>query len=158
MGYASSNLIRDEQIVHEASRHWFMFLTPLFGIAVGGAFFLVGIFKDDGSGWKEVWCFFGIVLAAISLIGLLDRFIEYISIVFVVTNLRVIAKSGIIRRVIVEQMIPRIDALSINQGFLGRIFGFGSVGISAGGTTQIFRWIADPVALRRKVQECQSDR
>jgi uncharacterized membrane protein YdbT with pleckstrin-like domain len=154
MGYARSNLIRGEQIVHTASLHWFMFLGPAFWLTAGGVATLV---EAGLNAQGSLLVLGGSVVAAVNTLRLIGRYVDYISTEFVVTNLRVIAKRGFLRRLSVEQMLPKIDALAIDQGIVGRILGFGSVGVSTGGSTQVFPWITDPLGLRRVVQECQSD-
>ena len=154
MGYARSNLIRGEQVVHTASLHWYMFLGPVVWLMAGGVAVLVGVGLTEQGPFLV---FGGIILAAVNAIRLLGRFVRYVSPEFVVTNLRVIAKSGFLSRTTVEQMLPKIDAVAVDQGIMGRMLGFGSVGVSTGGSTQVFPWITDPLQLRRVVQECQSE-
>ena len=43
------------------------------------------------------------------------------------TNKRIIAKSGLIRRNTIELKTNRVESLGVNQGILGRIFNFGSI-------------------------------
>ena len=43
------------------------------------------------------------------------------------TNRRIIAKSGLIRRNTIELKTNRVESLGVNQGILGRIFNFGSI-------------------------------
>ena len=43
------------------------------------------------------------------------------------TNRRIIAKSGLIRRNTIELKTNRVESLEVNQGILGRIFNFGSI-------------------------------
>ncbi|MDR9944480.1 PH domain-containing protein [Enterobacter hormaechei subsp. xiangfangensis] len=51
------------------------------------------------------------------------------------TNQRVIAKVGLIRRNTVELRIEKVESLGINQGILGRIFNNGSIVIKCTGGT-----------------------
>ena len=53
-----------------------------------------------------------------------------------ITNKRVIAKFGFIRRNTVELKLDRIEGLRVNQGIFGRIFNYGSVIVSGTGVTQ----------------------
>ncbi|HDR8786385.1 TPA: PH domain-containing protein, partial [Escherichia coli] len=51
------------------------------------------------------------------------------------TNQRVIAKVGFIRRNTVELRIDKVESLGIHQGILGRIFNYGSIVIKGTGGT-----------------------
>ena len=52
------------------------------------------------------------------------------------TNRRIIAKSGLIRRNTIELKTNRVESLGVNQGILGRIFNFGSIVVKGvGGIT-----------------------
>ncbi len=69
---------------------------------------------------------------------------------FVITNKRVIMKTGVISRNIFEMTIAHIESINVDQSIWGRIFGYGTVIIvGSGGTKESFSDIADPVRFRR---------
>lgn len=73
---------------------------------------------------------------------------------FAITNKRVIIKTGLISRKTVELNLNKIESVNVNQGFLGRILGFGSIQIvGTGGSKEIFLNIIDPLTFRKKFQE-----
>lgn len=73
---------------------------------------------------------------------------------FAITNKRVIIKTGLISRKTVELNLTKIESVNVNQGFLGRILGYGSIQIvGTGGSKEIFLNITDPLTFRRKFQE-----
>lgn len=71
---------------------------------------------------------------------------------FAVTNRRVIMKQGFIRRRTLELMLGKVDSLSVEQGILGRIFGYGSVRVTVATEKQRFDFLANPLEFRRQVQ------
>jgi len=69
-----------------------------------------------------------------------------------ITNKRVIAKFGLIRRNTIEMNLNRIESIAINQGILGRIFDFGSIGVrGTGGGQAPVPFIARPLEFRQQL-------
>ena len=61
-------------------------------------------------------------------------------------------KQGFIRRRTLELMLGKVDSLSVEQGILGRIFGYGSVRVTVATEKQRFDFLANPLEFRRQVQ------
>jgi len=70
-----------------------------------------------------------------------------------VTNKRVILKTGIISRHSDEMKLSSIETVEIEQGVLGRLFGYGSVRVTGKGISDlVFRMIDDPMGVKRKIE------
>jgi uncharacterized membrane protein YdbT with pleckstrin-like domain len=73
---------------------------------------------------------------------------------FVITNKRVIIKTGLISRRTFEMNHSKIESVNVDQGILGRILGYGTIRIvGSGGTKEIFPRINRPLTFRKKFQE-----
>jgi uncharacterized membrane protein YdbT with pleckstrin-like domain len=133
--YIGTSLMPDERVVYRAKLHWIAFVRP--GIlAVGLAPFSFGLSL--------------LILAA----PILDR----IGTELAITNQRVVAKFGVIRRQTVELRLGRVEGLAVDQGILGRLLGYGSVILAGTGTTQTpIHQIADPIAFRQAVYRTQEE-
>ena len=69
---------------------------------------------------------------------------------FVITNKRIIMKTGFISRNVFEMTVAHIESINVDQTILGRIFGYGTVEIvGSGGSRESFSDIADPVSFRK---------
>lgn len=139
MGYIGSTLLPDEQVVYRAKLHWkiywqsFVFL--LIGIALLGLHVIVG----------SIAIFLGLLVS-------LRAFIEYKTSEFGVTTKRVIIKVGFFRRRTLELLLRQVEAVSVEQSVLGRIFGFGSLTLTGtGGVKEVFHNIAAPLEFRRRI-------
>jgi uncharacterized membrane protein YdbT with pleckstrin-like domain len=67
-----------------------------------------------------------------------------------VTNKRVILKKGIISRKTEEMKLKSIETFEINQGILGRIFGFATIKITGRGISDLmFKGIDDPMSVKK---------
>jgi uncharacterized membrane protein YdbT with pleckstrin-like domain len=73
---------------------------------------------------------------------------------FVITNRRIIIKTGIISRNTFEMNLSKIESVNVDQSFFGRIFGYGSMTIiGTGGTRESFHNISKPLEFRKAFQE-----
>lgn len=92
------------------------------------------------------------LLGAVAVIagGIIRRF----AIEVAVSNRRVLMKTGLLSRRSIEVLLPKVESIGINESFLGRILGYGSVIVrGTGGTFETFDKIAHPNELRRQVQQ-----
>lgn len=73
---------------------------------------------------------------------------------FVITNRRIIIKTGIIGRETFEMNLTKIESVNVDQSIMGRILNYGSITIiGSGGTKESFHKIAKPLAFRKAFQE-----
>ena len=69
---------------------------------------------------------------------------------FVITNKRVIMKTGLVSRKIFEMTVSHIESVNVDQTILGRLFSYGTVIIvGSGGTRESFPDIANLIQFRR---------
>ncbi len=73
---------------------------------------------------------------------------------FVITNRRIIIKTGFIARNTFEMNLSKIESVNVDQSVSGRIFNYGSITIiGTGGTKETFNNIAHPLSFRKAFQE-----
>lgn len=71
-----------------------------------------------------------------------------------ITSKRIIRKSGLIVRNTDEIRLSKVESVSVKQGLLGRIFGYGDVIISgSGGNDAVMKGVRDPLVFRRAVDD-----
>ncbi|MDD3405160.1 MAG: PH domain-containing protein [Sphingobacteriia bacterium] len=76
---------------------------------------------------------------------------------FVITNKRVVVKTGIIKRETLELLNNKIEAINVNQGIMGRLFNYGTIIIcGTGGTKSAFPRISNPIEFRKAFQNTLS--
>jgi uncharacterized membrane protein YdbT with pleckstrin-like domain len=137
MSYIEQTLMPGENVVSEATLHWALFIAPalvtLFGLLV---------YAGDG----------GSIVIILGLIWLGWRFLVYQSTELAVTNHRVLAKSGILRRHCIDLQNNKVEGLTYNQGIIGRIFGYGSIFVRGTGIGMVpIPYVAAPEAFKRDV-------
>lgn len=82
--------------------------------------------------------------------------ITYYTSEFVITNKRIMIKTGFISRNTFEMNHSKIESINVHQSILGRIWGYGTIIImGTGSTREPFAAICDPLTFRRKFLEQQ---
>lgn len=142
MGYVESNLQPGEEIKYKAKLHLFLFLQPVVLLLLG--WWLYG--SEAG-----VLHYGGIFLLFIGAVSLVQRIMVKIGSDYVVTNKRVILKTGVVSRKAVDLVLAKCEGLHIKQSVLGRIFNYGTITVTTGGATSSYPFIADPLAFRREI-------
>jgi len=129
MSYIDESLIEGERVVHRARVSWW----SQFGLVLLGVVLLVVV---------------------IGLFFLIAAWINVRSTEIAITNRRIIAKFGFIKRHTVEINLEKVEALRVEQGVLGRMLNYGTLFISGAGTSVApLANIADPLVFRRKFME-----
>jgi uncharacterized membrane protein YdbT with pleckstrin-like domain len=94
----------------------------------------------------------GWVFLFLGLFMLLNVVVKVATTELALTNKRIIAKFGFIRRSTVELRLEKVESISINQGLLGRLLGYGTVVVKGtGGTGTPIPSIKKPLDFRRIV-------
>jgi|SRR5665213_312829 len=146
MSYIDSNLLAGEQVVFRTRLHWLLFLVPVLVCVVvllPAAWFIV----------HSTWSGYAWIPVALAAVILLAAFIKRQSSDFAVTNKRVMMKVGVLSTRSIELLLNKIEAITVNQNFTGRIFGYGDIVVTgSGGTREAFSHIEGPLEFRRAVQ------
>jgi uncharacterized membrane protein YdbT with pleckstrin-like domain len=146
MSYIDGNLVAGEQVVYRTRLHWLLFITPVLFTAI--VLLPIAWYLANGSWSRYTW-----IPLAVGLLLLLTTFIKRQSSDFAVTNKRVMMKVGVFSTRSIELVLNKIEAIAVNQSFIGRIFGYGDIVITgSGGTKEAFSHIQGPLAFRRAVQ------
>lgn len=158
MSYIDKNLVPGETLAYKTGCHWIVMFLPVVGGAVlgfvGFAFFAGGWMATRSGGRYEgamVWGALAL-LGALALIvgGVIRRAATEVG----VSNKRVLIKTGLLSRRSVEVLLPKVESIGVDESFLGRILGYGSVIVrGTGGTFETFDRIAHPKELQRQVQQ-----
>ena len=133
MSYIDDSLIEGERLLHRARMSW----------------------------WSQTGLLIlGVVLLAAFGLGLLFigwAWINIKSTEIAITNRRIIAKFGFVKRSTVEINLDKVEALRVEQGVMGRFLNYGTLFMSGAGTSVApMKDIADPLVFRRKFMEASN--
>ena len=142
MSYIQNNLQAGEEIKYKADIHWYIFVYPAILLLLGA------FFSSAQTGFIY---YIGLLLLLLGLFQLIKRVLLKMGAEYVVTNKKVILKSGILSRDALELILSKCEGLRINQSVMGRILGFGSIVVTTGGATNIFKFIANPMRFRNEI-------
>ncbi len=146
MSYIDRNLIAGERIVYRTRLHWLVLLPPLLIILV--VLLPLCWYLAQGENRSLAW-----IPLLLAVLILLPAIIKRRSSDFAVTNKRVMMKSGVFTTHSVELLLNKIEAIGVDQSFIGRLFGYGNIVVTgSGGTHEAFSNIQGPLEFRRAVQ------
>lgn len=146
MGYVEDHLMPDETIIYKAKLHWAMFISPAVFTGLFLITFLILTVSDvDALCGASFWLLIGFA-------ALINALIDYFTTEFGVTDKRVIAKTGLIRRRSLELLLTKVESVRVDQPILGRLLDYGTITVvGTGGTKEKFKNIIDPMELRGRV-------
>lgn len=151
--YARATLAPNESPVYKTSLHWIVFarfaLMALLAFLFVAMPFAIAVQALTGSqiGW------FALPLPVFMMVA---PAVAYASSELVITNARVLIKTGIIRRQTLEMFVAKIESVAIHQGFLARFLDYGTVIVrGTGGFEERFENIARPLEFRNWAQRMQ---
>jgi len=185
MLYVQQSLAPDERLIYVAKFHWFYDVQAISNMA-WGLFFAITILTsfaglipyipqgvaekiltnrlalDDGM-WAIILKLHPLIkLAAlfVFLMGVLkfaQMLVIKVTTEIAVTNSRLIYKRGLIARSVGEMNIDRIESISVQQSFWGRVFNFGRLIIRGMGVGElIMPNLADPIRFRRAIEKART--
>jgi membrane protein YdbS with pleckstrin-like domain len=147
MSYLDDHLLDGERIVYRARLHWTIFLKAILVMLLGIALGIVLYLYEPG------YWYIGAALAGVGLLLAIPPLIRYTSTEYAVTNKRLLSKVGFVERESDETLLSKVEAVAVDQGIVGRMFGFGTLTITGtGGTDEAFPRIAQPLEFRRQIQ------
>lgn len=152
MSYVTGSLSQGEEIRLRAHLHWHCFVDECFFTLV--TIFLFGIYDMVEPALTNPTVKFALIgFFILDVLWLLNKWIDVLSIDMVVTNRRVIYKKGFLSLVTSEILISKLEAISIEQSPLGRIFGFANLHFSGTGTAHVtFYDIAKPNKVKSEIE------
>lgn len=139
MSYVDNTLLPGEKVILKAQIHWIVF-APAVAMWVATLF----LYTYSGQG------FVAIIMTLVSLFSTAKALIYYFSTELAVTDRRVIAKFGFIKRDTYELNVNRVTSLNVDQSVLGRLLNYGDVAVvGMGGSAAPILAITDPLKFRR---------
>ena len=128
-----------ETVTYQARLHWILFAPPL-ALFVGGLAMI---------GWQPRSAI-GLLLA--SAVAMVATYVKFASTEIVITDARVIYRTGLIGRKSIEMRKDRIESIDVSQSVLGRILDFGAVTVKGtGGGIEALQNVAAPFEVRGHV-------
>jgi uncharacterized membrane protein YdbT with pleckstrin-like domain len=152
VSYPRRLLNENETLVLDLKPHWWFFAREIWsGVALFVVLILVFVVLDGGfrqvGGW--VWA----VLALAWAVLLVKDYLNWQFTYFVVTDDRVIYRTGVLAKRGVEIPLSRVNNINFHQGIVDRIVGAGSLEIESAGTDgeSRFSHVRHPDAVQQEI-------
>jgi uncharacterized membrane protein YdbT with pleckstrin-like domain len=159
VSYVEKNLIAGERILYKTGLHWIVLVAPTLlaaFFAIPGLMMLIGSLAliGDKSGSSSGLGLAGFCLLLIGGLLVLAGYLKRKSTEMVVTNKRILIKTGLLSRRTFELLLSKVESIGVEEGILGRMLGYGSVVVrGTGGTPEPFKTVSHPLEFRRQVQQ-----
>src|SRR5215213_7869061 len=149
--YIDDILQPDEKVLYSTNAHWIFYLPAIAAWIV--AVVLLVLSRATVTESIVLLCLSASVVVALAALywtvkGWFHRFTTETD----VTNLRVVHKTGFIKRRTFEMALDKVESVDVNQTILGRILNYGDVTINGVGEgRETIRTIASPLAFRSSI-------
>jgi uncharacterized membrane protein YdbT with pleckstrin-like domain len=149
--YIDDILQPGEKVLYSTNAHWIFYLPAIAAWIVAIAFLVLSRMIVT-----ETPMLICLSLAAISAIfalyKMLTAWFHRWTTETDVTNLRVVHKTGFIKRRTFEMNLDKVESVDVNQSILGRIFNYGNVTVrGVGEGSETIQTIASPLDFRNHI-------
>ena len=140
----SQYLLANETVLYEAKMHKIIFFMPAFFLFLT----LVLVMQDS------VIVMLGFVTGVAAIVFGIQSLVQYFTSAFVLTNKRVLVKTGFLQRNTLETLLQKVEGIHVKQSIFGRLMHYGTLIIcGTGGSRDPFPLIDNPQVFRQKLYE-----
>jgi len=160
MAFSTKYLNDDEHVILDLHPHWWTFVEPSISLITLLVLWLksydiADAQSSNGMRLLETVCVRAIeVSVVIGVVRLGVRALKWSRTHFVLTNQRVIFRSGVIARIGIEIPLYRVNNINFHQSIFERLIGAGDLLIESGGEDgmEVFDNIRDPEQVQSYIQ------
>lgn len=131
--------------------HWAVFMRPIVWMLLGIGASSTGSAEIAVNPFPAILSFLIFWVAGIDGVGcyMLRSHTSYM-----LTTHRLVMTTGLFQKRSIEILLPKIESIAVNEPYLGRIFGYGTIVVGGtGGTKEAFPLVPRPQNFRTQVQE-----
>jgi uncharacterized membrane protein YdbT with pleckstrin-like domain len=140
-----------EKVLYSTNAHWIFYLPAIAAWIVAILLFLLSR-QTTTEGIMLMWLSAAAVVAIVALYWTAKAWFHRWTTETDVTNMRVIHKTGFIKRRTFEMSLDKVESVDVNQSILGRILNFGDVTVrGVGEGAETIKTIASPLDFRNHI-------
>lgn len=154
MAYPRRLLNDHESVTVDLHPHWWFLAAPTIAVVASIAAAVATLMLTEADTTQQSVAGWGSLIAlGASAIWLVIRYSKWLTTHFVITNLRIIFRSGLVSKRGIEIPLDRVNTVHFRQGILERIVGAGDLLIESGGESgqQRFTDIRQPDRVQRVI-------
>jgi uncharacterized membrane protein YdbT with pleckstrin-like domain len=149
--YIDDILQPGEKVLYSTNAHWIFFL-PAIAVWIVAAVLLVLSRMTTVDSLVLACLAASVVVAIVALVLTAKAWFHRWTTETDVTNLRVVHKTGFIKRRTFEMSLDKVESVDVNQSILGRILNYGSVTVrGVGDGVETIHTIASPLEFRNHI-------
>jgi len=149
--YIDDILQPGEKVLYSTNAHWIFYLPAIAAWIAALALFLLsrGV---EASGVATMWLVLAAAAALVALLATAKAWFHVWTTETDVTNLRVVHKTGFIKRRTFEMSLDKVESVDVDQTILGRILNYGNVTVrGVGEGVETISTIASPLDFRNHI-------
>ena len=151
MGYVERVLQPGEAVGYRGRLHWVLMAPGLALVSTAAVVSLMATFQAQPD-LRLPLLAVSVLLCLAGLLMTLRAWIRRLSTEIIVTNRRIIVKTGLIGRRSIEMNLDKVESVLVDQGILGRILDFGTLVIrGVGSGLEPVSNVAAPLEFHRHV-------
>lgn len=149
--YIDDILQPNEKVLYSTNAHWVFYWPAILAWIVAIAFLVMShLFVDSNAVW--LCLALAAIAAVVALYKMLAAWFHRWTTETDVTNLRVVHKTGFIKRRTFEMSLDKVESVDVNQSILGRLLNYGDVTVrGVGEGAETIRTIASPLNFRNHI-------
>jgi uncharacterized membrane protein YdbT with pleckstrin-like domain len=154
MAYPRRLLNDHESVTVDLHPHWWFLAAPMIAVVASIAAALATLAMTDADTTQQSIAGWGSLIAlGASAIWLVIRYSKWLTTHFVITDLRIIFRTGLLTKRGIEIPLDRVNTVHFHQGVMERIVGAGDLLIESGGESgqQRFTHIRQPDRVQRVI-------
>ena len=156
MNYVDKNLLGDEKVVMKAKISFLYLLPKLFFLIVAivaGIVLKVAVMENlaDELGNDVVAYLPLIVLGIPALFGFLNRILIILTTHLVITNKRLLGKTGVLKIATMDIMIEKIDNVAYAANFWGNLFHYYDLKVTSASGQWIFHGVSNAMPFKNSI-------
>ena len=149
--YIDDILQPGEKVLYSTNAHW-IFYFPAIVAGIAAIAFLILAQRTQTEGLVPVWLSLAAICGLAALYWALKAWFHRWTTETDVTNLRVVHKTGFIKRRTFEMSLDKVESVDVNQSILGRMLNYGNVTIlGVGEGRETIKTIASPLKFRNYI-------
>jgi uncharacterized membrane protein YdbT with pleckstrin-like domain len=149
--YIDDILQPGEKVLYSTNAHWIFYL-PAIAAWIVALVFLVLSRNTSNESLILVWLSLAAIAGLAALYWTLKGWFHRWTTETDVTNLRVVHKTGFIKRRTFEMSLDKVESVDVNQSILGRILNYGNVTVrGVGEGSETIETIASPLDFRNHI-------
>jgi uncharacterized membrane protein YdbT with pleckstrin-like domain len=149
--YIDDILQPGEKVLYSTNAHWIFYLPAIAAWLVALALYIIAR-NTVSPGLETMWLVLAAAAGLVALAATARAWFHVWTTETDVTNLRVVHKTGFVKRRTFEMSLDKVESVDVNQSILGRIMNYGDVTVrGVGEGLETIRTIASPLDFRNHI-------